>query len=312
MGLAGPHIAPGRLIPANPNDLRRFPYRTAESECVKPEMILQLSEMIKDLYHKHGIRIIPRNGFLLGIMRHGGFLPVEKPDDDLGVVYSDLLGLVGEDKKIDVWKRLGEYSIKLTPDNTDWVNWKGREPGTDNRYEYFRAYIHRNTGEDGHMHAMAIYPYRDTGGYFYPRLDKMGINHEQHVSDGIRWNEEGADLRLLDTDELMTKENYADGKQMGNYFDTDLSCTMEVQFYFTTIYVPCDYEKIITSQYGNGWRNVERRGPKGSDKKKNTNFSTEKISKEENAEYLQRGPRPVCKNKGASWARAKMEEFEGY
>lgn len=37
------------------------------------------------------IRVFPRNGLLLGIVRHHGFLPFENPVDlDLGVMYSDL------------------------------------------------------------------------------------------------------------------------------------------------------------------------------------------------------------------------------
>jgi len=80
------------------------------------------------------------------------------------------------------------------------------------------------------------------------------------------------------------------GKQLGNYFDTDLSCTQEVQFYFTTIYVPCDYDAILTSQYGNGWRNVEKRGPRGGPRN-----PTKKLSEEESQELLNGGPRPICR-----------------
>ena len=38
-----------------------------------------------------------------------------------------------------------------------------------------------------------------------------------------------------------------DNTQVGSFFDTILQCFMEAQFYFTTIYIPCDFDKILTS-----------------------------------------------------------------
>jgi hypothetical protein len=51
-----------------------------------------MTEMIEDMYLKGGIRVFPRNGFLLGIVRHGWFLPNESIDADLRIVYEDLSG----------------------------------------------------------------------------------------------------------------------------------------------------------------------------------------------------------------------------
>ena len=57
------------------------------------------------------------------------------------------------------------------------------------------------------MHVVASYPYRDTGGYFYPRFDKADFNHDVHVADALRYNEEGGDYRLVDTDERINSSN---------------------------------------------------------------------------------------------------------
>ncbi len=79
-----------------------------------------------------------------------------------------------------------------------------------------------------------------------------------------------------------------DTTQVGSFFDTNLNCFTEAQFYFTTIYIPCDYDKILTSQYGYNWRKVENRD-RGSSK-----TETKVLSEEESNEILALGPRPVC------------------
>ena len=80
-----------------------------------------------------------------------------------------------------------------------------------------------------------------------------------------------------------------DETQVGSFFDTNLHCFMEAQFYFTTIYIPCDFDKILTSQYGENWRQVENRGRGGSSK-----TETKVLSEKESQEILAAGPRPVC------------------
>jgi len=80
-----------------------------------------------------------------------------------------------------------------------------------------------------------------------------------------------------------------DETQIGSFLDTNLHCFMEVPFYFTTIYIPCDSDKILTSQYGENWRQVENRGRGG-----NSKTETKVLTEEKSQEILASGPRPVC------------------
>ena len=65
-----------RLITMNDKskeeDMQKFPFHYAPESCVHVQDIIHITEFIKDLYTKHNIRVFPRNGFLLGIVRHGG------------------------------------------------------------------------------------------------------------------------------------------------------------------------------------------------------------------------------------------------
>ena len=188
-----------------------FPFRyvTEKSRnCVQAQHIINTSQFIQDLYLKHNIRFFPRNGFLLGIVRHGGFLPNEKVDADMAVVYEDLLRLDGQGGlKINgesTKGNVGDFDIKLNPTQNSWVNWKGIVPGTQERYPFHRVVISRRSFA---MTAYAVYPYHDTAGYFYPRANMAGVNHATQTKDSLRYNEQGGDYRLVDTDERISPSN---------------------------------------------------------------------------------------------------------
>ena len=211
---------------------------------MKEQDIINISTFIKEMYTKHNIRVFPRNGFLLGIIRHGGeyilhiacsrstlishlpnvslntyigFLPTEGVDADLGVVYEDLLHLYNNFKKTNTGKKQGylddDFFLQLEPThNLKYVNWHGLEPVTQTPYKYFgvmfRCKSKRYGGDKFRMHATSVYQYRgDTDTYFYPRCDLAETNHNVHVVDSLRWNEEGGDYRLIDTDERINESN---------------------------------------------------------------------------------------------------------
>lgn len=264
----------------------KFPFHYAPNKCVKAQDIIDVSEVINDLYLKHHIRVFPRNGFLLGIVRHGGFLPIESVDTDIGVIYEDLLRLDGNEG-FEMKGFVGDFSIQLNPTRNVWANWKGIEPGTKKRYPFFGAIFSRGKYQ---MWAYSVYPYHDTGGYFYPRCNAADVNHAAQTKDSLRYNEEGADYRLVDTNEKINASNFkvGDSTQVGTVFDTNFNCFVLTQFYFTTIYVPCDYDVILTSLYGQNWRYVEKRF--GG----NSRHETKVISEEENQKVLNGGPMPVC------------------
>ena len=82
---------------------------------------------------------------------------------------------------------------------------------------------------------------------------------------------------------------------MGTVMDTNLTCFIEKQFYHTTIPVPCDYDEILTAQYGKNWSHVESRGDIDQDDGSETQFVSQRVSEEENNALLWGGPRPNCR-----------------
>eukprot|EP00584_Thalassiosira_punctigera_P006326 CAMPEP_0172529810 /NCGR_PEP_ID=MMETSP1067-20121228/3789_1 /TAXON_ID=265564 ORGANISM="Thalassiosira punctigera, Strain Tpunct2005C2" /NCGR_SAMPLE_ID=MMETSP1067 /ASSEMBLY_ACC=CAM_ASM_000444 /LENGTH=382 /DNA_ID=CAMNT_0013313935 /DNA_START=79 /DNA_END=1227 /DNA_ORIENTATION=+ len=292
---------------ADSPSFHKFAYGFADpvddnADCVHPEVVEGMARTLRDLYERHGVRVFPRNGLLLGLIRHGGYLPNEIPDDDLGIVPSDLEKLlaVPGTKERNEMIRVGDrgeflFSRKKVEDN--WASWFGMNPARpDEEYPYFGVRITwRPKWARGRImwagRANSVYPYeKRPGTYFYPELNLKGYNGESRMAENFRWNSEGADRVLLDADEPLTEESDWEGRQIGTIFDTDLECMTLTQFYFTHIYVPCDSEKILKACYGNDWNVVEsREGGKG-------NKVAMKLSEEEMAEMKARGngPKPLC------------------
>jgi len=255
-----------------------FPFQvsTITKDCVMSSKIKSISQAVKDLNENHKIRIFPRNGFLLGVIRHGGFLPNENIDADLGVISTDLDNL-----KASQANRVGDFTITPMPTETHWVNWKGNNPITGKHYPFFGVKI---SGPPSFSETVtSFYPYRNNT-YFYPRANLEGYNHAGNAKEMQRWNKEDANFRLVDTDELITESNFEKGKQIGHVFHSTFDCMVEKQFYFTTILVPCDYEAILTVQYGKNWRRVEKR----------QSWESLALSEKQNEKFLKFGPRPLC------------------
>jgi len=286
-----------------------FNIRPGRSDCVPKENIIQMSRALKDL-NAQGIRVFPRNGFLLGVIRHGGYLPTEGIDSDLAVVFEDIerlnLPVLDEKrlkKKMHKWKpednNFADFQLYPFPTDTEhWVNWKGNDPlsvsagsGEEQPYPFHGVKMYRHSMRNGAMlwreAVMAVYPYHH-GYYFYPRVDVLGFNHEDHLKETLRWNHEGANMRLVDTDEIVTELNFERGKQIGVVMPTSLDCMVEVQFYFTTIPVPCDYEAILQAQYGIHWNTPEPRS------RKPTQHESKVVSVKESDSIMENGPLPLC------------------
>jgi len=186
------------------------------------------------------------------------------------------------------WIHVGEFTLAMKPTEEDWVNWKGIVPGgSEERYPFFGVRVKR--GSSFSLRTQSVYPYRDGSTYFYPRLNQAKYNHDRHTKEIIRYNKEGADFCLLDSDELLTEENNEDGLQIGNDFHSKLDCWTLRQFYFTMIYVPCDYDAVLESFYGRNWNHVEGRGQGG----KGSEVSM-RLSVEQEEEFLRAGPKPLC------------------
>lgn len=285
----------------------RFPYgfTSEDKNCIPPEEVEGMAWALRELYETHGVRVFPRNGLLLGIIRHGGFLPNEKvPDADLGIISLDVdrLAMTPEtwvkNEMLRVKVAEGTFHLARKGLEENWVNWKGMNPVTGEEYPYFGVRLSRRMRVDGISSSRitwagrsnAVYPYEHgAGGFFFPRLNIGSYNHKSHTEEMLRYNTEGANYRRLDTDELLTEENNLKGKPIGTVFNSALDCMVLKQFYFTMIYVPCDYDEILTAFYGRNWSHVESRGEEGKG-----NTAAMKVSAEEDLQSLRNGPKPLC------------------
>lgn len=88
---------------------------------------------------------------------------------------------------------------------------------------------------------------------------------------------------------LILQFNKDDESQLASILKTSFDCFMDVQFYFTTIQVPCEYDEILTSMFGTNWRYIERRGPNGGNR-----HASKAVTEEENDKIMSLGPRPIC------------------
>lgn len=85
------------------------------------------------------------------------------------------------------------------------------------------------------------------------------------------------------------EKNNRDGKQIGTVFQSTFECMTLKQFYFTMIYVPCDYAETLDAFYGRYWNHVESRakGGKGS-------YPAIKLTTKKAKQMLHGGPKPLC------------------
>jgi len=268
-----------------PSQLPMFAYNVVRQQgpnkknCVPNSTVIALSSAVRDLNTQHHLRVFPRNGFLLGIVRHGGFLPNERIDADLGVISTDI-----ETLNLTVGRPNNVGNFRLTPKPTErhWANWKGNDPLHDGKhYPFFCVKIHLPWFDEK---ACSFYPYHNHT-FFYPRPNVAGHNYLGNAKEMQRWNTQEANFRLVDTDELVTEENFKKGKQIGTVFPSGaFDCLVARQFYFTTILVPCEYEAILLAQYGTNWHRVENR----------EKWEAMPLSEEHSNEILANGPVPLC------------------
>ena len=121
------------------------------------------------------------------------------------------------------------------------------DPLSGKPYPFFLAGLSRLSLSES---VASFYPYHNDT-MFYPRANIEEFNHNGNTKEMLRWNAEGANYRLVDTNELLSEGNFKIGKQIGAvYPPTTFDCMVEKQFYFTTILVPCGYDGFLQAQYG--------------------------------------------------------------
>ena len=101
--------------------------------CVEVEHVLHLQNFV-DAALAANLNVFPRNGFLLGLVRHGGMLPNEGVDDDLGVLDTPQLRQALTRTTRIQGKRGVSYTLTVRKAMPSWVRregWIGLDPYTN-------------------------------------------------------------------------------------------------------------------------------------------------------------------------------------
>jgi len=205
---------------------------------------------------KHSITVFPRNGFLLGVVRHGGYLPHERIDSDLGVLFSDIskiraLSLVRSES--------GKIYYVSVQENSWWRwytqgwkadIWDGKHPTSGENLPMGIAWYGHATGT-----ADFVYSVSPTE-VFYP-LWTGEHNYKGSIAECVRYNLDGAHNVVL---ENRYAAFHPRNGHLGTIFNmSDLNPSVDLPFYGGTIPVPSGYRSILTAFYGKTWNTQLKR-----------------------------------------------------
>jgi len=242
--------------------------------CAKRNTIEALFHMINTLYSKATIRVFPRSGFLLGVIRHGGFLPNEPHiDADLGVMYIDTTTIkngmtVESDTGI-------VYTLTRISTHND--------PLSNTPFD--AESIRISSGDGSSFTAKCFFPY-GLPQVFYP-LYVDSDSREGKMKEALRWNANGANSVVLGkgNEHIPIDDDQVMEDNLGYLFQREWFDTLvPVKFYDLRILVPVGYQHILKNCYGSGWTKVEKRDQ----------WQSKPLSKRESEAYLQNGPLPIC------------------
>jgi len=270
------------------SDSKLFSYRTTTAQpCASRTLIDDHIAMIDTLYTQAQIRVFPRNGFLLGVVRHGGFLPNEGIDADLGVMYQDVKEL---EDGTQVHSAGGTtYTLKKAVVSR-WPTFDGRDPFSSQKYDFIELRIQSPTSS---FSAFCFFPYGSAkhGQVFYPRYAVKGFNLHGAIQEAVRWNEEGANLKVLGPNNQQ-KSLLDAGKpevNIGTIFDEEwFKSLVPTQFYYSTILIPHNSHRILQNYYGRHCMNVEKRIEWQS--------IPLPVSGSERNTFMKNGPLPLCRH----------------
>jgi len=201
---------------------------------------------------KIGTPIFPRNGFLLGIARHRGFLPNEDVDTDMACFAHDIPKILNSD-----W---GEYEFKYgirdkLPERWDRDFFNGNHPVSGESLKYYELIVshkHSSWKED----IPCFYKYKH-GYYYYPMWTVKEFNsaNEFKLNAEIYGGGNGGGVKILLGDkelpltDLYKDENYK-GKVGTVYRMSDFETFVRSPFYDTFMYIPVGYKNILRADYG--------------------------------------------------------------
>lgn len=224
-------------------------------KCVRSKDIDDVVAVVA-VMNAHGVRVFPRNGFLLGVTRHGGYLPNESVDADLGVIYGDVLR---KPRVFDVKDERHTYKVTRRPRGR-WATFDGLDPWTKQEYAAESIVISRDDRVSFSAFCFYAYGPAKKKKLFYPRYAVDGYNLEGALKEAERWRSEGSSIRVLGNGEEEETISRSSSSNIGNVFDsTWFRSLIPVPFYHTSILVPVGFREILTSFYGRNWRVMEKR-----------------------------------------------------
>ena len=202
------------------------------------------------LSQKMGTPIFPRQGFLLGIVRHKGFLPNEGIDADLACFAHDVPKILNID-----W---GEYEFKCganeLPACWDRDFFNGNHPVTGESLKYYELIVtHKHSSW---KESIGCYYKYKPGYYYYPlwSIKEQNSDNEYKLSVEIYNQKGGGNKILLGYDELPLKELYNNESYKGKvgviHKISDLEKFIPALFYDTFIYIPTGSKNILLNEYG--------------------------------------------------------------
>ena len=214
--------------------------------------VLLIHDLIRSSASQN-ISIFPRNGLLLGISRHGGFLPNENAlDADLGALHSDLDKI----RAVPTFSSLAWPNKRYTLDVSRFVRgsalvhslWNGEHPLSHKTLREAGVVVQLE-GERVSF-ANFFYSYNKTH-LFYP-IWASDQNAASQVAEVVRYNARGG--KGVNLNSGIPMEDPTGMLQLGNVFPE--SCfdeTVRLPFYDTYIDVPAGYEAINVAFYGVDW-----------------------------------------------------------
>jgi len=248
-------------IPANyPSSLSSNMTPKYHSTC-KDKRVEKIIDIIRSAA-VYNISIFPRNGFLLGIVRHGGFLPNEYAknvvDMDLGMLYSDLERIQSNlqipslkypNKKI-------KFKIQTMNSHYDRSVWDGFHPKTN---EYLPSHCSIYLANEKFGSGSFFYSY-NTSSLFYPMYVIRNHNFEKSKNEQKEYAKHNDGLIVLETG---LRGKYGEGR-LGKLFDVSaFRQTVPMPFYDTLIDIPAGYQSVLQSFYGDDWHVMKTRSTGG-------------------------------------------------
>ena len=206
---------------------------------------------ISELSHKNRAYIFPRNGFLLGVVRHYGYLPNEDLDPDLACLERDIPKILNSD-----WDN---YIIKPTSGSNGGTHWdtdfnNGKHPITQQNYEYYNLKI--TDKNSNFSDTIMIYHTLNDKYFIYPWYSVKDFNSERefnlaknHYSKSNGGSKIYHNNEIIPIDKLYTNKEYL-GKVFKFYKKEYFDKFYQEKFYDKYIYIPINSREILKADYG--------------------------------------------------------------